>query len=56
LRTRFLFLAAQDRQQGIPLLFGCTFIDDRESLAAEPPVALRGILAPGNNQRRRLSI
>src|SRR6516162_11460608 len=32
-RTRFLFLATQDRQQGIPLLFGCTFIDDRKSLA-----------------------
>src|ERR1700751_6281417 len=32
-RTWFLFLATQDRQQGIPLLFGCTFIDDRKSLA-----------------------
>src|SRR3974377_669368 len=32
-RTRFLFLTAQDRQQGIPLLFGCTFINDRKSLA-----------------------
>src|SRR6516165_92930 len=32
-RTRFLLLATQDRQQGIPLLFGCTFIDDRKSLA-----------------------